>query len=307
MFRGTPSAWWASFTRFFRGRTKEPTRLIIFPAGSHSPREVRIPGWVRRAVVIAGVVLLFPLAHYSWLVLAPNGGSESVIEERDALRQLNRGHAQDTERMAEEIEAIETQMRRLAMLAGADPIPARTGGLGGPVGTPAGYDFVSERLEDLSGRIANLDRQGLALERSMRDKNELIASTPSIWPVRGYLSSGFGRRNDPFTGEIEHHAGIDISAAVGTPVRVTADGLVIEAGTSSTYGKNVLVNHGFGKVTRYAHLSSIEVRRNQRLRRGQIVGRLGNTGRSRAPHLHYEVWVNERAQNPLDHIVDYSP
>ena len=87
---------------------------------------------------------------------------------------------------------------------------------------------------------------------------------------------------------------------------MTADGLVVETATSPTYGKYVVVSHGFGAVTRYAHLSRIDVRRSQRLRRGQVLGLVGNTGRSRAPHLHYEVWINERAQDPLNYIVDYT-
>ena len=247
------------------------------------------------------------VGHYGWLLVSPGPGSVALEEERDALRQLNRDYAEDTERMASRIESLEVQMRKLAVIAGAEPVPTPIGGIGGAVGTLAGYDYVSDRLEDLSGRIASLNQQSVALERTMREKSKLLASTPSIWPIRGYMSSGFGQRNDPFTGEIERHYGLDLNAGTGTPIRVTADGLVIETSTSPTYGKNVVVSHGFGAVTRYAHLSRIDVRRSQRLRRGQVLGLVGNTGRSRAPHLHYEVWVNERAQDPLNYIVDYTP
>lgn len=289
------------------GGVEIPIRIVIFGARNHTPREVRVSGGTR-VVLAAGAALLLGVAgHYAWLLLSPGPASVELIEERDALRTLNRGYAEDTERMATRIESLEVQMRKLAVLAGAEPIPAPIGGIGGAVASPAGYDYVSDRLEDLSGRIASLDQQGIALERTMREKSRLLASTPSIWPIRGYLSSGFGRRSDPFTGEIEWHYGLDLNASTGTPVRVTADGLVIETATSPTYGKYVVISHGFGKVTRYAHLSRIDVRRSQRLRRGQVLGLVGNTGRSRAPHLHYEVWVNERAQNPLDHIVDYTP
>ena len=289
------------------GGVEIPTRIVIFGARNHTPREVRVSGRTRLGLALGAVLFLGVLGHYSWLVLGPGPNSGELLGERDALRQQNRGYAEDTERMASRIETIELRMRKLAVLAGAEPIPTPVGGIGGAVGGPAGYDYVSDRLEDLSGRIALLDQQGVALERTMREKNRLIASTPSIWPVRGYLSSGFGRRNDPFTGEIEWHYGLDLNARTGTPVRTTADGLVIEASTSPTYGKYVVVSHGFGRVTRYAHLSRIDARRSQRLRRGQVLGLVGNTGRSRAPHLHYEVWVNERAQNPLNYIVDYTP
>lgn len=284
-----------------------PTRIVIFSARNHTPREVQVSGGTRLMLALGLALLLAGVGHYAWLLFSPGPAAVELIEERDALRQLNRGYAEDTERVATRVENLELQMRKLAVLAGAEPVPAPIGGIGGAVGGPAGYDYVSDRLEDLSGRIASLDQQGVALERTMREKSRLLASTPSIWPIRGYISSGFGRRNDPFTGEIEWHYGLDLNASTGTPVRVTADGLVIETSTSTTYGKYVVVSHGFGKVTRYAHLSRIDVRRSQRLRRGQVLGLVGNTGRSRAPHLHYEVWVNERAQNPLDHIVDYTP
>ena len=289
------------------GSKRVPTRIIVFGARSHTPREVRITPGIRRIGALAALAALGLAGHYGWLVVSSAPSSTALIEERDALRQLNRDHAEDTERMASRIESLETQMRKLAVIAGAEPIPTPIGGIGGAVGTPAGYDYVSDRLEDLSGRIASLDRQSVALERTMREKSRLLASTPSIWPIRGYLSSGFGQRNDPFTGEIERHYGVDLNARTGTPVRVTADGLVIETASSPTYGKYVVVSHGFGAVTRYAHLSRIDVRRSQRLRRGQVLGLVGNTGRSRAPHLHYEVWINERAQDPLNYIVDYTP
>ncbi len=289
------------------GGARGSTRIVVFGQRRHAPREVRITRAVRVAGLVVGLALLGGVSHYGWLVWTSSSWSPALIEERDALRQLNRGYAVDTERMADRIEALEGQMRRLAMLAGADPGPPRIIGVGGPGEISNGYDYVSQRLDDLSGRVAALDQQGIALERVMREKSRLLASTPSIWPVRGYLSSGFGRRNDPFTGEIEWHYGVDISSNTGTPARVTADGVVIEAGSSPTYGNYVAVRHGFGKMTRYAHLSRIAVRRSQRLRRGEVVGLVGNTGRSRAPHLHYEVWVDGRAQNPLNHIVDYTP
>ena len=285
-----------------------PTHIIIFERGRPAPREIRVSRWRRVALLAGCLVVAFGAAHYGWLLVAKLGPTPvGVVEERDALRELARGYAQDTERMAGRIETLETRMRRLALLAGAEPLAERIGGLGGPSGTAAGYDYLTARLDHLATRIALLDSQGLSLERTMRERSSLISRTPTIWPVRGYVSSGFGRRPDPFTGEFEWHFGVDISTNHGTPVRVTADGVVLDTSTNPTYGKRVVVSHGFGVVTRYAHLSRIDVRAGQRLLRGQVVGLVGNTGRSQAPHLHYEVWLNERAKNPLDHIVDYTP
>lgn len=286
---------------------RNPIRVVVFGAGRGTPSEYRLGSARLRWVgVLAGALAALWIGHYAALLLGGSEVSAGLVAERDALREQSQGYARDTERMAGRIEALEVQMRKLAVLAGADPLPARVAGIGGAVDAASGYDYVSDRIEDLSSRIARLDQQGLALERSMREKTRLLASTPSVWPLRGYIASGFGRRSDPFTGEIEWHQGLDITAEPGTPVRSTADGVVVDAASSATYGKNVVVSHGFGAVTRYAHLSRIEVRRGQRLRRGSVVGLVGNTGRSRSPHLHYEVWLDGRAQNPLDHIVDYT-
>lgn len=302
MFRRTFGAAAAVSRWFFRSRG---ARVVVFGSSSPTPRELRITPAIRMSLLLVTVAGLGLAAHYTWLRFGGPYAARTLAEEATSLREMNLGYARDTERMAERIETLEVQMRRLAVLAGAEPVAPRMGGLGGAA-LGGGYDYVAERLEDLSGRIASLDRQGTALERVLRDKSRLIAFTPSIWPVRGYLSSGFGRRPDPFTGEIEPHLGLDISAPTGSPVRVTADGVVTETGVSPTWGRQVVVSHGFGRVTRYAHLSEITVRPGQRLRRGAQVGEVGNTGRSRAPHLHYEVWVNERARNPLDFIVDYT-
>ena len=290
--------------RFFRpGRV----RLLVLGIRGRGPREFRLTPFRGFVAVLAIAGALFSAAHYLWLLRAGSeGGVELLLEERDSLRELSRGYARDTERMSERLQALEVQMRRLAVLAGAEPVAPRMGGLGGTLGSP-GYDYVAERIEDLSGRLATLDRQGAALEQVMREKSRLLASTPSVWPVRGYVSSGYGRRPDPFTGEVEMHYGLDISADTGTPVRVTADGIVTETGNSATYGRYVVVSHGFDRTTRYAHLSRILVRRSQRIQRGTPVGEVGSTGRTRSPHLHYEVRVNNRARNPRDFILDYTP
>ena len=283
------------------------THILVFPADRTSPKEIRVTRrrrTVARCLIAAGLI---GAGHYAWLLVSFTPASDVVLEERDALRERARDYAEDTERMAARIETLEIRMRRLAMLAGAEPLGERVGGLGGDGGTGFGYDYVSARLDHLSGRIAALDEQGSSLERTMREKSRLLAQTPSVWPTRGYISSGFGRRADPFTGEIEWHLGLDISTDRGTPVRATADGVVLETSTNPTYGKRVVISHGFGVETRYAHLARIDVRRGQKLLRGQVLGLVGNTGRSQAPHLHYEVWLNERAKNPLDHIVDYAP
>lgn len=121
---------------------------------------------------------------------------------------------------------------------------------------------------------------------------------PGIWPVTGRLMSGFGGRSDPFSGEGAHHSGLDIDAPIGTPVKVAADGVVMSAGWNGGYGRCVIVDHGNGYQTWYGHLSKIDVIEGQEIRQGEILGKVGMTGRATGPHLHYEVRIHSTPVNP---------
>ena len=122
--------------------------------------------------------------------------------------------------------------------------------------------------------------------------------------MRGYLSAAFGNRIDPFTGQRDFHPGLDISTPIGTRIQSPADGVVVSAAAKGAYGNAVVIDHGYGIVTRYGHLSGFNVKPGQRVRRGDIIGFVGSTGRSTGPHLHYEVWVRDQAQNPIQFILD---
>jgi murein DD-endopeptidase MepM/ murein hydrolase activator NlpD len=143
----------------------------------------------------------------------------------------------------------------------------------------------------------------LSLQNKQSRGFTVVGSRPSIWPVDGRLmQSAFGMRTDPFSGEGAFHKGVDISSPYGTPVRVTADGIVVQAGWESGYGRLVCVDHGNATQTCYAHLSRIFVHTGQTLRRGEYVGEVGSSGRATAPHLHYEVRVAGVPQNPYRYL-----
>jgi murein DD-endopeptidase MepM/ murein hydrolase activator NlpD len=161
-----------------------------------------------------------------------------------------------------------------------------------------------ESLESMAARLDKLVEKSVSLSGVLENQRALLATTPSIWPVRGYLSAGFGNRIDPFTGLKDFHPGLDISAPLGTRILAPADGVVIFAGVKGGYGNAVTVSHGRGLVTHYGHMDVINVRAGQQVRRGSVLGFVGNTGRSTAPHLHYEVWLNGSNQNPLQYILD---
>jgi murein DD-endopeptidase MepM/ murein hydrolase activator NlpD len=173
------------------------------------------------------------------------------------------------------------------------PAAAPTAMLNGSIGSP---ETVLGVLGDLLGVI------GTRLE-SVRDnverRHQLAMATPSMWPVAGWLSSSFGSRKDPFTDRNDFHPGLDISADYGHPVLATGDAVVTQAGRNGAYGNMVMLDHGFGIVTRYGHLSKISVTERQQVKRGDVIGFVGSTGRSTAPHLHYEVWMNGRLANPM--------
>ncbi|MCA1562762.1 MAG: M23 family metallopeptidase [Acidobacteria bacterium] len=151
-------------------------------------------------------------------------------------------------------------------------------------------------LREILGAIANrLDTVRSGVER----RQALAAATPSIWPVAGWLSSAYGTRRDPFTGSADFHPGLDISADHGEPVHATADGVVSSAGQNGAYGNLVVIDHSYGIITRYGHLSRFTVSGGQRVRRGDVIGHVGSTGRSTSPHLHYEILTNGTLTNPL--------
>ena len=159
-------------------------------------------------------------------------------------------------------------------------------------------------LADMDRSLTKLTDRSAELEEFYRDQTVLLSSTPSVWPVRGYLSATFGNRIDPFTAQKDFHPGIDISTPIGTKVQAPADGIVISTGQQGGYGNALVIDHGYGVVTRYGHLDSFAVKPGQRVKRGEVIAFVGSTGRSTGPHLHYEVWVRDQAQNPIHFILD---
>jgi murein DD-endopeptidase MepM/ murein hydrolase activator NlpD len=197
--------------------------------------------------------------------------------------------------------------------AGGPAVPAggpagRAGGPVGPAGGPADPTAATgdlpATLDTLAG-VAALQEQSLsALQGYFERQRSLLASSPSTWPARGWVTSDFGARMDPITAERVMHQGLDIAAPHGHPVTSPSDGTVVFAGVEPGYGKVITVDHGYGVKTRYGHLSEIAVKSGERVRRGARLGAVGNTGRSTGPHLHYEVRVNGIPENPRKFILE---
>ncbi len=163
---------------------------------------------------------------------------------------------------------------------------------------------MHEAIDDLNVEIALGKKEKADLDKFLENQKMLLASTPSIWPTRGWLSSGFGYRTSPFTGQREFHKGIDISTRMKAPIVAPANGIVTRIAWDHGYGRILTVAHGHGVVTRYAHLSKVLVKKGQYVKRGETIALVGSTGRSTGPHLHYEVLLNGMPVNPLRYILN---
>lgn len=165
--------------------------------------------------------------------------------------------------------------------------------------TKDNIEMVKKQLPSQKDKLNNL-------EGRVKEYNNFMASIPLIWPLadkgEGYISSDFGWRSDPFTGKQSLHEGLDIGVWYNTPVLATGDGRIKFAGMKGSYGYLVIIDHGYGFETRYAHLNKVKVKKGQKVSRGDIIAYSGNTGRSNGPHLHYEVRKNNIPQNPRNYI-----
>jgi murein DD-endopeptidase MepM/ murein hydrolase activator NlpD len=160
--------------------------------------------------------------------------------------------------------------------------------------------FYALRAQALSGRVSRAIEGGFT--PGLAGDLTQVADAPSMWPIEGPITSSFGEREDPFNGEGAFHSGIDISAPSGSPVRATADGDVSDASMGAGYGREVVLNHGHDLMTVYGHLSAIAVLPGQHVTRGEVIGYVGQSGRSTGPHLHYEVRVHNVPVNPHKYL-----
>lgn len=273
---------------------------------------------LKRALAGAGVLALlglFLMGDYVTLLMR-RAEINRLRAENARLKNRLLAIQKDSEDLEKKLNLFKDYAKKLNTIAGLESPYAlkEVGGVGGgefTFSTPSPkqqkleISNISSKLKKLKKTARNLDINFEILYKFFKEQQELLACTPSIWPTRGYLTSVFGYRRDPFTGRRAFHRGIDISAPIGQKVHVTAKGIVVKTGyRPRSLGRYVMVNHGFGFTTVYGHLSRILVRTGQRVKRGDVIGLVGNSGRSTAPHLHYEVRVYGKAVNPLLYILE---
>jgi murein DD-endopeptidase MepM/ murein hydrolase activator NlpD len=273
-------------------------------------------------MTVSGVLAL-PVLIGTGAALKAKYDVAQIYSTASSLEIENANYRIATEALSGQIQGLQAAITELgakaalepALQAAMDKLPAvvKSRAMGGGSGRAAApamgalpalqspentFGLLRELLHGLESR--------LSLVRSDVDKrNALAAATPSIWPAHGWLTSRVGSRLDPITGDRDFHAGLDISADHGSQVYATADGIVTHAAAEGGYGNLVVVDHGYGLETRYGHLSRYSVRPGDTVKRGDVVGLVGSTGKSTGAHLHYEVRVNGRLLNPLQLLLNY--
>ncbi len=305
-------------------KLKESYNFLYIPEGDGSSRAMRVPRWAIVALVGMLLVLATLAALYFVGVRLGSGWwpDNSELKLENAMLQERVDDLEDevgTLRVAmdeafatQQVPATAVDMRPLDRETVAAGVGGRSGSLILPgeeislkTADAGQLSHLGEEI-DLLRRQARIQRQGyLAMLDTLAAGEALRGRIPSIRPLDvGWVSSRFGRRSDPFTGNVRFHRGLDFSAPKGTAVRATADGTVILVQQQRGLGRVVKIDHGDDVVTVYGHLESFEVAKGDQVQRGQIIARSGNSGRSTAPHLHYEVRLAGRSVNPLPYILD---
>lgn len=250
----------------------------------------------KRAVTIffAAVAVVAVGLIYGLYGLTQHAAHLRTEMENQRLKAENERQRHELEKLNTRVEKVEDTSRKLAEKSGVvDP-----GSLPGTGGPELPLDEMG--LATLAAKMNRLEEDMSAYEAILRQRGY----TPTLWPVDGTLEGGFGGRRNPFGGGgYEFHSGQDIEAAWGAPVVSGAAGRVSFVGWQNGYGQIVIVDHGGGLTTRYGHLSHIDVELEQAVSRGQLLGKVGSTGRSTGPHLHYEVRINDQAVNPLPYLL----
>jgi murein DD-endopeptidase MepM/ murein hydrolase activator NlpD len=279
--------------------------IILIPHAHAKLRKWQVTNLQIGIAAAAFLFLTLAAAFFIWSRFSTNVNPVEIAHlkrENERLHRTNRTFEASLKKLQNQLAEYEDRTRQLAIVAGVESLESGTeAGIGGS--TPADEIEVGDlpEIESRTGQIADtLD----AVEVRLNERVQWISSTPAISPVKGIFTSGFGFRSDPLTHGRGAHQGVDIAAAPGQPVRASADGVVVRAGAIGGLGQAVYIAHGFGVTTRYGHMSRIEVRPGQRVQRGDVLGRVGNTGRSTGYHLHYEVRVDGDPVNPLAYILD---
>jgi murein DD-endopeptidase MepM/ murein hydrolase activator NlpD len=285
--------------------------FLIFPGAHGKLRSIRLPFYAVHIVLafsVIGLTSVVALSSSYARMLLKVANYNSVRSEREALRVQYKVLENTVTQTNAKLGSLQSLASDVAISYGFSP-PRRTSlpqsvlvmAIRGNSGLESGFN-ASLYAFRLMKAAASSSPQDATIQSLLANPPLDSNNIPGIWPVRGTVSGGFGERIDPLNGEGAFHSGMDISAPVGTPVYAPADGIVFASGLDSGYGNAVLIDHGFGITTKYGHLSRSDVVIGQEVKRGQLIGAVGETGRVTGPHLHYEVHVHETPVNPAKYL-----
>ena len=308
--------------------------IMIVPERSAQVRRYQVPkkllGYLVLGVAAVVGVASFLLSHYLYVVQQVTDNrslKDENIELRAELKSL-RDRVEGINDTLERIDRFAVKLKAITQLSdterslaigpvgekteegpsGAHEVKLAAGEFGDredePIDSALATRLLDARLEDLSYEARKQEEDIRDLQEYYQDQKPLLTTTPSIWPARGWMTSTFGVRGDPFTGNRVMHKGLDIAAPVGTKVRAPSQGVVIYAAPRGGYGKTVVLDHGYGLQTHYGHLLDSLVKPGDKVERGTAIGSIGNSGRSTGPHLHYEVRLQGIPLNPRKYILD---
>ncbi len=292
--------------------------VLVLPDASSQIRKFHIAKPMLGALAVAASLIFVAFLFFIYQAVSLNG---HMLE----LRRL-RVTASQQAHLLEKIDRLGNEMVRLREfdfrlrtaagleakegessflgVGGADSLSSRALMVAAVAHQTPSTDNLTKELDRLSREMNDRSKSFQELIDQLEAKRSVLASTPTIWPVKGWLTAGFGYRRSPFTGQRQMHEGVDISNTVGTPVVAPADGLVSYTGPLGGFGNVISIDHGHRISTFYGHLHRQRVSQGQRVRRGDVIAFVGTTGRATGPHLHYEIQVNGSAVDPSKYVID---
>lgn len=298
--------------------------IVLFPEGTNKIKQFR----VSKLLLVCLLLIFFSFTVYLCSILQEYYDMKSKIPQLAELKKINNYERKQIVYLTERINKIAQKMGELKEfdkklknmvnleenprsenkdskhftgIGGSEPLLAKAS----PSVGKAHKELIRsmhQSLEKLETEIVLEEKRKEEMHNFLEKWKTLLASTPSTWPVKGWLSSKFGYRLSPFTSEREFHQGIDVATRIGATIIAPANGIVSYTGWEAGYGKVLKIKHGYGMVTKYAHLHKILVQKGEHVSRGEKIALVGDTGQTTGPHLHYEVQVDGVAVNPLAYI-----
>jgi murein DD-endopeptidase MepM/ murein hydrolase activator NlpD len=286
-----------------------PTRYSFIVADRATGHVRRFTLRIRLVASIAALAVVIPLG---WGLLRHGAALNKINRlqvEAARLDLENARYRTAAVALSRDITTLQSAITRLSARmartsASAPPVDRFPRALRVAVGQPEASHVTPPDFDLLSDLLGTLDHRIRVLQYDVARREAIAGALPTLWPADGWVSGGYGYRRDPFTGDREFHSAVDISTRTGEPVYATAHGRVISARRSGNYGNLIEIDHGFGIQSRYGHLSEFAVLPGTTVRRGDLIGYVGATGRATGSHVHYEVLADGRHVNPLRLLVD---